>query len=737
MTSIYHKIIGAGLLLSSLTLQTVTAQQVEPPRLKKATTAFAIVVDNITLQKSAAAIHAYRDALEAQGLATYIVSHPWQKPEEIREQLKKLYAQPVKLEGAVLVGDIPVPMIRNAQHLTSTFKMDQRLDWKRSSVPSDRFYDDFDLQFDFLKQDSLKKNYFYYNLSPRSPQYIHMDIYTARIKPAVRKGEDPYAVISAYLLKAVAEKKQPQPLNDVMVFTGQGYHSESLNAWAGEQLALKEQFPHLFAYGNTLKFFNFRMATHIKYQLLSEIQRPELDMALFHEHGDEETQILNGYPYVSNPQPSMENIKRFLRAKIQGVQRKKGDVAKAKEGYVKSMNVPLSWMDDALDPEVMAADSLFDAEQNIVIDDLVKATPNARFVMLDACENGSFHLDDYLAAHYSFGKGKTIVTLASSVGIVQDQWSDEMLGLLQYGVRTGNWFKQLAGLETHLFGDPTFAFKGNTSTDLNNAIVNKNKDAVVWEALLKHPSPDVQCLALAQLFTIQGGKISGRLKDIYFSTPSMLLRLEALKLLNVLNNDDYHTVLKAAVNDPYELTRRLTASWIGDWGSDEAVPALVSLAISDRHSKRVASRVRGTMAFMDATAVISEVNKQLSVDTYLVDSTGFKTKLIADERNFEKSLQEYLLVMPDTSKPIKERLFNITTMRAYAYHAAIPTAMQLISDKTQDEKLRVAAMEALSWFTHSWKKESILQLCKTILADAGQPVLLKEQAERTQAILRR
>ena len=30
-----------------------------------------------------------------------------------------------RLEGAVFIGDIPIPMIRKAQHMTSAFKMDE------------------------------------------------------------------------------------------------------------------------------------------------------------------------------------------------------------------------------------------------------------------------------------------------------------------------------------------------------------------------------------------------------------------------------------------------------------------------------------------------------------------------------------------------------------------------------------------------------------------------------------
>jgi|ADGO01.1.fsa_nt_gi hypothetical protein len=191
------------------------AQRIEKPAIKSATS-FAIVIDANSYAQLKQEVTAYKKAVEQQGLGTYIVSHHWSKPEEIRAVLQQLYHQSPKLEGAVLVGDIPVPMIRDAQHLTSTFKMDQRRNWKASSVPSDRYYDDFDLQFNFLKQDSTQPNLFYYALSPTSPQRIDMDIYTARIKPPVQEGENAVEKLRSYLQKVVNEKKESNPLNDFL-----------------------------------------------------------------------------------------------------------------------------------------------------------------------------------------------------------------------------------------------------------------------------------------------------------------------------------------------------------------------------------------------------------------------------------------------------------------------------------------------------------------------------------------
>ena len=78
----------------------------------KTSTAFAIVVDRQSYDKVRTAVEAYRDAIEKDGLATWILIDDWESPAEIRALLKELYEdRRMPLEGTVFVGDIPVPMI--------------------------------------------------------------------------------------------------------------------------------------------------------------------------------------------------------------------------------------------------------------------------------------------------------------------------------------------------------------------------------------------------------------------------------------------------------------------------------------------------------------------------------------------------------------------------------------------------------------------------------------------------
>jgi len=341
-------------------------QQVIKPATKGYKTSFAIVVDKDTYTEAKTELEAYKNVLEKKGLGTYLIYHNWEKPEQVKNQLQQLYSKD-KLEGAVFVGQIPVPMIRDAQHLSSAFKMDQRINWQRSTIPSDRFYDDFDLNFDFIKQDTLNKQLFYYSLSAESPQFLQMDIYTARIKPT--EGDQFIPRIKQYLQKVVLQANQKEKLNKMMVYTGHGYHAESLNAWAAEQVSLREQFPQLFTLQGRIDFLNFRMMKSMRDSYLSQLQRPDLDIAIYHGHGSDDIQLLNGYAYATAPQPSIENIKRYLRNKIQNVAESKGDVEAAKNRYHTWLDVPLSWMENALVDSVIRADSLENALADLVLKD--------------------------------------------------------------------------------------------------------------------------------------------------------------------------------------------------------------------------------------------------------------------------------------------------------------------------------------------------------------------------------
>lgn len=718
-------ILGALFLVGSLQS---FAQQVEKPTIKSKTT-FAIVVDAKTYKAAETELKAYRQVVEKDGLGTYIITDNWTSPEKIRETLHKLYLDKSSpLEGVVLVGNIPVPMIRDAQYLTSAFKMNQRFRWHSSSVPSDRYYDDFDLQFDYLKQDTAKgrESYHYYSLKAESPQFIDMDIYSARIKPPVVDGEDMTLKIKTYLSKIVKLRSQSFPLDDMIVSVGHGYNSNSVNSVMGEAIALKTQFPNLFQPGGSIKFLNFRSAEFIKFNLLSELKRDGIDFAYMTGHGTARMQLLSGYPNVSSPQPSMQNVARYIRSKMRAAKEDGRDLEVVKEGFQKSLGLSDKWFEDSFDQASIEADSIYNINMDVQMSDIKNANIQAKLVYLNSCLTGSFHLDNYIAGYYPFSDNQNIAAVANSIGVLQDLYPSELMGLLGQGYRVGNWLKHIAYLETHILGDPTFYFASNRAKELNEATV-LNKKSSYWKSLLKENDASLQALALDKLTQLLSEKeVSPILKSYYFNSAFESTRMQAFQLLSQFENQDYIDVLHAAKNDSYEYIRRRAIYDLTDFGSNEFVKDLIQFYVSDPHSERVAYRIRWALQFMDPTEAKRQINEVIRQNNSLFGGKDLADKLDKDVEYYQKKTEELNQNLTDKSVVEKERLSAINSLRLYRNHNVIPNVIKLAKDNSESEALRVAGLEAMGWFTLSYQRDEIVKACDDILKSQSSEAIKKE-----------
>ena len=232
---------------SAVREKTSAEDEVFVPCSRKCRTSFAIIADIETYRECKAEIEAYREVLEDEGLGTYIMAGDWDDPMELRKQIISLSEKKPVLEGIVLVGDIPIAMIREGQHLTTAFKMDEeRFPEFESSVASDRFYDDFDLDFELLGQDTTRSDVFYYRLSEKGAQTLRPEIYSARMKvPGVMQG-DRYGILRDYLKKVVRAHIEQNVLDNMSYFAGHGYNSDCLTVWRQKPLVFRENFPYCF-----------------------------------------------------------------------------------------------------------------------------------------------------------------------------------------------------------------------------------------------------------------------------------------------------------------------------------------------------------------------------------------------------------------------------------------------------------------------------------------------------------
>ncbi len=694
------------------------------PPAKKADTAVGIFVDAETYRRIGEAVQDYRDAVEADGLSAYIVISEWPDPMVIRDQIRNLMRKEIPLEGIVLVGDIPIPMILDAQHLTSAFKMDQeRFARIRTGVPSDRFYDDLDLKFDYIDQDEVNPLLFYYSLSPESPQKLESDIYSGRIKPPVQ-DESRYEMLEKYLRRVARQKKMDNRLDRGIVISGHGYHSESLTAWTGEHLELREHFPRLFQSGGQMHHLYHQMDIDLKREALLQLQQPELDMAIFHAHGDDDLQYLSGLPEGRNVQENIEAVKYYLRSKIRQAERRRQSVEATISDFREKLDVPESWFAGTFEDSVILADSLLNYGLDIHVADIRNISPQAEFMIHDQCFNGAFIHAPYIAGEYVFGNGTVVAAAANSVNIIQDLWANENLGILALGARVGFWNKSRNYLETHIIGDPTFRFAGaagRTEKEFWKPGVVSGRD---WRKYITHSSPVVRAWAVHELYALEGQKYEPDLIRIYREETAFIVRLQALKCLARSRSAAFQDILKLSVTDPSELIRRISVKWMGDIGREEYLPFLVDNLFLDP-AKRVNTNAWEAISRINASAALTVArDRAANLPVQYIDG-DILDRLITRSRSDSTWIYEQLLpAIASDSLELKKRISTVRTFRYYRFQSTLPFLQKMLQDQNQPEMLRRTVAEALGWYTFSYQRESILQTCRTLLMEVpdGSPV---------------
>ena len=685
---------------------------------------FAIVTDKNSYEGAKAEIKLYSETLAKEGLTNIIIIDKWGHPDSIRKQLYQLYLKNKNFEGAVFIGDIPVPMIRNAQHMTSAFKMDQeRYRWDRSSIASDRFYEDFDLEFTYLKQDTASKLLHYYSLNFNSPQKIQSEIYSGRIRIP---WDNDNTLLKAYLKKVVSAHIESNEVDEVLFFTGHGYNSECMTARLDEKVSLLQQFPQLNKQKNGLEFIDFSFDEHVKYRLLSTLSYQDLDIALLHHHGDTDSELIDAEPAAIGVQNNIESIKYYLRSKV----RNDKDPDATKKKYIEWLGVPDSWFDRANDKDQIIKDSVYSANMDILSSDVKKYYPKARFIMFDACFNGSFQLNDFISGQYVFGNSKTIVAQANTVNSLQDKFPDEMVGLLGLGMRVGEWNKLVCYLETHIIGDPTFRFVSSGRINAEEILKAKENNNKLLK-LVNYPHPDVQSWALRQLFYNNFQGISKLLTDNYFSSSSGSTRMECLKLLAPIGDKNFIKVLIASFDDSYELVRRMAAVFASESGDPKIIPAVIQAATNPNISKRENYQLSVALGFFEKEMLMKEINKTFNG----IDTTGnyfdtILTDVTKDINNQCKSTEKTIeaIISKETTK--KNRIFEIKTLRNQPYHTLIPALCKYVRD-CDDEQSQLILLEAFGWFSYSYNKKEIFETCSFIAGSDKYTKQARDEAYKT------
>ena len=688
---------------------------------------FAIVVDSDTYQACKTEIDAYSALLQGEGFRPFIADKHWINPEQVKEVLISHY-KGEGLEGAIFIGQIPIPMVRDAQHFTSAFKMDQdKFPMNESSVPSDRFYDDFDLRFDYLSQDSIHPLFHYYSLRWDSPQRIECDIYTGRLKPTM-KGEAGYRQIRDYFRKLFAERAADNRLDVIVSYTGEGSFSNSLTAWKEEGITMREQFPQAFSNRNSSKFLIYCMYPYMKQTIRSELQRDEVDLMLFHEHGTPDRQYITGIPQSQGIDENAQAARKLFRSRLRKEASAGHDLEKLKKEWMDDYRIDSTWFAGAFDAGQIKQDSLEEIETGIVLQDIPGMKPNPRVVIFDACYNGDFREESYIAGEYIFAGGKTLVGIGNSVNVLQDKSSSDLLGLLGLGYRVGEWAMLTNILESHLIGDPTFFFK--SSRESPKADLQSKKTAYWLKFLNKEEHPDLKGLALHKLFGLEYPGMQQLLVETYHSSDSYMLRLQVYHLLQFYDSGKFGELLKTSVYDPYEFIRRKSTYAMGRIGKDEFIPYIASIYLNDNLDERVKFNAGFCFDLVDLDKLEKEVIKQIGNSTSLYNkekcSNDFKD--IIDSR---RRISQMSRDIADTTLKINTRMNGVSFLRNNNIHTEVDNFLRVLKDPQQDLKIRIRLAEALGWFTLSYRKTDIISACRNLAEESGVDQRLRNELLKT------
>lgn len=692
---------------------------------------FAIVIDSKSYSEAKKEVDAYAKSLENDGLQPVILNKNVDSPESIRKQLQKLYSDKKNpIEGAVFIGDIPVPMLRDAQHLTSAFKMNQKeYPWNESSVPSDRYYDDFDLKFDYIRQDSVQPLYHYFSLRPDSPQFLSPDIYTGRIVPIDNGKDDKYTLLRRYLDKVVELRAEDNILDQLLFFAGHGFVSESIVARIDEKAAYLQNFPWMHTRKNGIEYIDHKRDKFIKNRLMTELQRRNLDVALLHHHGLDQIEYLNNEPDPETPTEMVNTIKDYANYVFRRHRGKGTPDDSIKANIAKNLGgLPLEWFEDQESEEHRKHDSIMERKLNLYVEDFDGFTPNCRLVILDACFNGSFHLPKNIAGSYIFDEGKTAATIANSVNVLQDKWSDRYIGMLGLGMRVGNLPKYNTYLESHCIGDPAFRFKSAVEgLDANEML---HQPAEWWAGQLDSQYPAVRAMAMRQL--VDNDLIdSERLLEIYTNDNSEVVRMEAMTLLSLYDDDNFRKCLEMIPEDSYEMIMRYGLNYIAKRGDKELVPALIDIAKRNNTGKRVEFGVSQAAALYPYEMLDAELSRQFNPDDYSEGEAvkGYVAHALDKYANSYR-LQDVETVCHNDSASLKAKKQAIRTFRNSTMHYKIDDLLEYVQ-KCDNEELTVDLLEALGWFRQSFRHADISKVALEMSKDGKRSKKVRDEALKT------
>ncbi|MDE6370591.1 MAG: HEAT repeat domain-containing protein, partial [Duncaniella sp.] len=399
---------------------------------------------------------------------------------------------------------------------------------------------------------------------------------------------------------------------------------------------------------------------------------------------------------------------------------------------IKEFNLAPDYFAGMENDSIKKADSAERAEKDMYANEFHNRITMPRFVMFDACYNGSFHEDDYIAGEYIFNPGNTLAAQGNTRNVLQDRWTIEMIGLLSHGVRAGQYNRLVATLEGHLIGDPTMHFApiGETAT-LSADMTVRRGDREYWMQQLDSPWADVRSIAVRMLSDIEPEATwSPRLLEIYRTDAAGTTRMEALKMLSRYCNADFKEAVRLGLNDPYERIARWSAALAAEIGDTDLLPDYISAFVNGNERQRVHYTLGTNMVLFPKEDVRKAIEDFYANNTRYNAEKEKATVVEAMEYNFRGTDKE-LNEIKDKSLKERKRISHIRHVRNNPHTYNIDDYIAVVADDENPEAVRVNMAEALGWFNYSSRKGDIVAAFEKMLAENSLPDSVRAEMVQT------
>ncbi len=653
---------------------------------------FAIVIDGKTFSNVKDQVYSYRDALSKDGLDAYIISGDWENPDQVREEIRKVYlANQKNFEGIVLVGDIPVVMVRNAQNMTRRFKMNENLFEKgRSSVPSDRFYDDLGLEFEFISKSKHVsgadgRELFFYNLKPESRQRLAPDFYSGRIMYPAGIGGDKYKAIGDFLARAAAAHLNPPKMRDMLLSRGELSEGEDPQARSGVVEMLRDQIPFLEEYPQRLFTLDFsKDYDPVTDNLLMSLKNKRFGIFYYRGHGN-----------FGEMQP--------------------GAAGKGK------------W--------------------KIPEEDIRNLPVQMNYIILNSCFNGVLHRGKDVAGAFLFSKGNVLAVQAVSINSWQDEWMSRYMGIIYGGARVGEYHRLFPLLERNIIGDPTFHFASCYDYDLKDQTVLKAEDEPYWTACLERGLPpqaegsrnnSLSCVAVNRLQAM--GKLSSsEIVQRSLKTISPSVSLEYIMQVYEMFGRGYSPDVSEDLLKMFRYGLQSNAEFVVRHTSVIELfysnPVLCQALIETMNTNIKLRRARCRQFTGDALGLMPP---QI-VDSVLANSPLRQNALLCSEvkkamEAGQKLKKTELMVLTDTHTETARRVLHAIAVKNWPYPDQIQQYLQMIANSSLNTEIRLHLADGLGYFDYSYKKKEVIDGVRKLLEDPSVEATMRNSMNRKSSL---